>query len=63
MIIVKKAGTATSKRFQSIFFKDETIKIPTIINAGAVTEGVITPNNGDKKSANKNNIAVYTLLK
>ena len=61
-MIVKNAGTAISNFFQSISPKDETIKIPTIINAGAVTAGVTTLNNGEKNSANKKNPAVTTAV-
>ena len=35
------------------FPKEETIKIPTIIKAGAVTAGVTTLSNGEKNSASK----------
>ena len=51
--IVKKAGTAISKRVHSILPNDETIRAPTIIRAGAVTAGVITSNKGKKKSDNQ----------
>ena len=60
VIIIKNAGTAISKRSQSIFPNDETINIPTIIKAGAVTAGVITPNNGEKNNASKKRTAVTT---
>src|SRR5699024_10158646 len=59
-IIVKKAGTAISNRSHSISFNDFDIKTPTIINAGAVTSGVITASKGEKNNANKKNPAVTT---
>ena len=46
MMMVKKAGTATSSLFHSIFLRDPHIKTPTKINAGAVTADVITDNSG-----------------
>jgi len=61
-IIVKNAGTAISNFFQSISPKDETIKIPTIIKAGAVTAAVTTLSNGEKNSASKKNPAVTTAV-
>src|SRR5699024_9633977 len=62
-IIVKKAGTAISNRSHSISFNDFDIKTPTIINAGAVTSGVITASKGEKNKANKKNPAVTTEAK
>src|SRR5690625_3191777 len=56
----RKAGTATSSLFHSIFLKFEAIKIPTTINAGAVTSDVMIPRSGEKNSASKNNPAVTT---
>lgn len=58
MIIVRKAGTANSKRFQSICPNEDTIKTPTIISAGAVTALVTTDNTGEKNNASKNKIPV-----
>lgn len=56
--MVKNAGTAISNRFQSIFPKEETIKTPTMTNAGVVTGEVITDNNGKKKIDKTNNAPV-----
>ena len=51
-----------SRIFPINFPKEETIKIPTIIKAGAVTAGVTTLNNGEKNSASKKNPAVTTAV-
>ena len=56
--MVKKAGTATSNRPQSIWPSDETIKIPTMIKAGAVTAFVTTTKSGRKNKDNKKHIPV-----
>lgn len=58
IMIVKKAGTAISKRDQFIFPKDETISTPTIIRAGAVTGAVTTSNSGKKNKDRMKNPAV-----
>ena len=60
VMIVRNAGTAISKRFHSILPRLDTIRIPTMISAGAVTSDVITSNNGEKKSAKRNNTPVTT---
>src|SRR5699024_6787872 len=60
--IVKNAGTAISNLSHSISFKEEDIKTPTIINAGAVTSDVITLNNGEKNNANTKQPAVTTAV-
>src|SRR5690625_2422862 len=57
-MIVKKEGTAISKRSHSIFFRAVDIRIPTIIKAGAVTSTVITASNGEKNNASKKKPAV-----
>lgn len=57
-IIVRKAGTAISKRDQSIFANEETISTPTITNAAEVTGAVTTDSNGKKNRESKNNAAV-----
>lgn len=62
-IIVKKDGTAISKRFHSIFPKEDTMSTPTIINAGAVTGDVTTDNTGKKNNDNKKNPAVTSAAK
>src|SRR5690625_386047 len=60
IITVKNAGIATSILPHSISFRLETISTPTIINAGAVTDGVTTASNGEKNSARKKNKDVKT---
>ena len=57
-IIVRNAGTAISKRLQSILPREETINTPTMISAGAVTGAVTTDNTGKKNNASKKNPAV-----
>src|SRR5699024_1991129 len=44
----------------SIFFKDDDIMTPTMINAGAVTSAVTTLNKGEKNKARRKNPAVTT---
>lgn len=58
MIIIKKAGTASSKRAHSILPNEETIRTPTIINAGAVTAEVTTDSTGKKNIESRKKPAV-----
>ena len=59
----KNAGTAISKLAQSISLKDDTIKIPTIIKAGAVAWAGTKLITGDKKAAKTKQMAVTTEVK
>lgn len=62
-MIVKKAGMAISSFFQSIEPSVEAINTPTIIRAGAVTDGVITLSSGEKNNATIKRSAVTTDVK
>src|SRR5690606_36087224 len=58
IIIVTKAGMATSGRCQLIFLIPLAIKAPTIISAGAVTADVITESSGEKNRETANKAAI-----
>lgn len=58
MIMVRKAGTATSNLSQAILPSGATINAPTIISAGAVTFDVTTDRSGEKNVASKKRIPV-----
>ena len=58
--MVKKAGTAISNLVQSMYWTFDSIKIPTIIRAEAVTADVITVKIGEKKAAMANKRATKT---
>lgn len=53
MIMVRKAGTATSNLSQAILPSGATISAPTMISAGAVTFDVTTDRSGEKNVASK----------
>ena len=53
IIIVTNAGRTTSNLFQFILLISMAIKAPTIINAGAVTSGVMTERMGEKNNVIK----------
>ena len=59
-MIVTKAGIDVSKFFHSISPKEDAIKIPTVISAGAVTADVTTDNNPEQNNITKKHNAVNT---
>src|SRR5699024_12827769 len=63
MIMVKKAGMEFSKRLQSMWRASESIKMPSTINAGAVTLGVTTCNKGEKNNAKQHRMATISVEK
>ena len=52
-MIVTKAGIDVSKFFHSISPKEDAIKIPTVISAGAVTADVTTDNNPEQNNTHR----------
>ena len=58
--IVRKAGIATSKSVQSIYFTFLNINTPTIINAAAVAAEGTIPAIGARKQESKKSIPVTT---